>query len=326
MNRKNVFFYVFGIAVSFALLFLFGFVFSQRAEAQTNTPTPTPTPTLRSDFTPVRSATPIPIPTTIRLPKNPKPLCGRCYPEDLTKLWEILLQRQEFGVFTIDPTRTNWSMQLDALQLDAPANSPVTVRTLRALDDLGMVEERGGWIADFDSSGSLALSGEVPPFAPGGKYVGIACTLSDCSMENIWKNLGSPSIVLWQFEMPSPIQISDESVTKEGDPYIGVDFQLREGLSKEAISAALWKDSELPVAITDNPLFSFAQPFMVKQDNRIEIYPAGTFLPSWANATFGTQFYVPPITSGDYHVAVGVNDAFEESIKIPVNLPGCAGC
>ncbi len=288
------------------LVFCFGYLFNQNVEAQTSRPAPTRT------RTPVRIVIRVtPIPTRIVAPGGTGG-CGGCLPADIAALFETIEQKVEKGTFAID--ENNWSAQITEM---FPVNSPVEVHLFRTLDALDMIDEGAAGVVMSDDSGSLTVSGLIPEFSPGGVYVGVACTLDDCSTTNILANLDSPEIAVWQFELPSLIEVEAIEQPQGLQPALGLDYNPVAGLSDSAVTFQ-WSKDGVPILATNSLYDSLANPFVLQEDNRISLYEPRSFLIDKINAWFGTQYNAEPVAAGMYRVDVSVNGVYEKSVEIPV--------
>lgn len=320
--------HVIAIVFSFLVVLCFGSTFSQNVEAQASTPTPTPTRTpirvfasrIPARVTAIRTSPPIVINRATPIATRFVPGGGTggcaCVPADLVALLGIMQQKIKVNFIELNPHE----FSVPFANSFAP-DSPVHVYIFRTLDSLNMLDERAAGIVMSDATGSLSVLGTIPEYSAGGPHFGVACTLDDCSAENILGHLDSADVQIWQFDLEPLIKI-DEAVLdpiQEPAPAIGVDFSLAPGLSRWNTAFQWYKDGE-PLPATNNPLYSLSNPFVVTENNRVELYQPRAFVLEKANAWFGTQFTPDALPAGIYTVDTYVNGVYEQTIEIPVGV------
>lgn len=311
MNRRRFFQLFFGLS---SLLLFITFVTATRtlvfAQSATATPTPTP-PTMGGYFSPRITLT--------RLPPSPGPigpLCRGCMETDIAAIIEAIQEK----VLDIDVTRneSTWEAEYNN---GYPAGTQVQLSLHRMLGDKGILQMMEEGVVTADNTGSIEIQGLLPEQSPGGTFVGFACTLEDCSTQNILNNLNSPAVQVWQFEVEPlvTIDLADLSAFQQPEPAIGFDFALPSGLSRWNTAFQWYKDGD-PLPTTNNLFNSLANPYVFMGSNRVELYQQGAFLPVKSNDWLGTQFYANALSPGVYTVDVYANGFYEQTIEIPVGV------
>lgn len=266
------------------------------------------------------SVTPILVTVTVTpsggSPTNgPKTGCGKCSPADLAALRQRVAQGSPVEVSISGDA---WSAQLDNLPT---SDNPVTIVMLRPLETVGYVDVAAEGLLDPALNGSLTVNGVLPALAPGGDYIGVACTLDDCSAENILANLDSPNVAVWAIPHTNLVNVEAVHAPQPEAPAFRFDYSLAEEVSDAALSIEVMRNDGAVIIPANHPLGNLTAPYILHEDGSVVFYEPGAYLLEQVNTALGTQFAAPSAID-DYRFDLAIDGIYETSVDVTAdNVP-----